>query len=137
MSSGMKCFLRAELDYSTSDLSRLVTVLINTVIILMIAVAITLLISRHLRRLSQASILQSHHKLLGEKVIVTKTAGPETNGMFRTDSGEEGNCFAEEWIYPGMPARITNYDDGLYKVRPLHIDYRDLSSKEDQNSKFR
>lgn len=67
-------FLRAELDYSTSDLSRLVTVLINTVIILMIAVAITLLISRHLRRLSQVSILQSHHKLLGEKVIVTKTA---------------------------------------------------------------
>ncbi|MDI9461438.1 MAG: hypothetical protein ACOX3P_06875 [Saccharofermentanales bacterium] len=117
-------------ESSTSDLSQIVTVLVNTLIVLFLAVAATAAISFYLQRLSKVSLLESFHELLGEKVIVTKTAGPETSGEFRSDSGEEGQCLASEWIYPGMPARITNYRDGIYKIRPLHVDYRDLSQKD-------
>ncbi len=124
--------LQAGLENSNSDLSQIVNLLLNLVIVLFLAVLVSYGLSQYLSKLFASRLQQSYHDLLGEKVILTKSSGPDSRGSFRVESGEEGSCSSEEWLYPGMSARITNYKDGVYKIRPLHIDYRDFSSKEEQ-----
>ncbi len=130
MSAGVMTILQAGGEQSSFDQLRLVYTLSNIVLIMLAAVVISYLISIYMRRLLKETMLQSYHDLLGVKVIITKTTGPDVTGEFRSEDEQEGSCSSDEWIYPGMSARITNYVDGIYRVRPIYVDHRDLSSKQ-------
>ncbi|HHU06866.1 MAG TPA: hypothetical protein GXZ59_00800 [Clostridiaceae bacterium] len=126
----MITIMQSGMEQGSFDQLRLVYVIGNIVFIMLAAVVVSSLISIYMKHRFNKTMLQSYYDLLGEKVIITKTTGSEVKGEFRSGSGEEGFCYSEDWIYPGMSARVTNYTDGIYKVRPLYVDYRDLSTKE-------
>ncbi|HZW97726.1 MAG: hypothetical protein GX834_03640 [Clostridiaceae bacterium] len=132
---GVITVMQAVTEQSSFDQLRFVYTLANIVVALLAAVIFSYLICAYMKHRFNETMLQSFYDLLGEKVIVTKTSGPEVTGEFRSTGGEEGLCCSDDWIYPGMSARITNYIDGLYRVRPLYVDYRDLSAKENMAEK--
>ncbi len=121
----------ASQDTNVGDIARTMTIVYSSLAVLFVAVAITTVWRKIMRSKYHEARLTSAQRLVGCKVTVKITCGPDNVGRFVHSDGDEMlEGKSKVWIYPGREARVINYQNNIYWLRPLHEDYKRVQTKE-------